>query len=173
VTAVRVHRRRVPDVVESAPIRVRRTRPSVVEEEAPETPIKARITRTRPAPQEQQVRRVRRGARAQGIDEYKQHALPDSRPLFIIDWTRPLSWQFSIYMVTSFLYYHMNRSMITDHDFDRLCKNLDEGFDDFAHIHKHLVDRGQFVAGTGYAIKDYPLMVKGAAAHMLDHYRER
>lgn len=90
----------------------------------------------------------------------------------MIDWRRPLSWKFSIYMVTSFLYYQMNRSVITDSEFDQLCKELDAGYDDFEHQHKHLVDREQFAAGTGYAIK-YPLMVQGAARHMLDHYAER
>ena len=126
--------------------RVRRIR-SVVEEV--EAPVKARISRTR------------------------GHSLgAGTPPPFLIDWRRPLSWKFSIYMVTSFLYYQRSKSVITDSDFDRLCVELYENYDDFEHQHKHLVDRGQLRAGTGYDIA-YPMMVRNAAEHMLSHYAER
>lgn len=168
MSALRIRRRPVPDVVESVPSRVRRTRPSQVVEEVAGTAHKARITRTRrPDTEEAAPIAVRRVRRAPEAPKYL-----GSRPPFLVDWTRPLSWKFSIYMVTSYLYYQMSKSVIPDSDFDQLCKQLDEGYDDFEHQHKHLVDRGQFSAGTGYDIK-YPLMVKGAAEHMLQHYAER
>lgn len=126
--------------------RVRRIR-SVVEEV--EAPVKARISRTR-----------------------GQRLVAEALPFFLIDWRRPLSWKFSIYMVTSFLYYQRSKSVTTDSDFDRLCVELYENYADLEHQHKHLVDRGQLRAGTGYDI-DYPMLVRHAAEHLLSHYAER
>ena len=93
-------------------------------------------------------------------------------PYFFVDWSKSLGYKLQIYLVTSFLYYHLNRSMITDTDFDRLCKELAAGWRSLQHPHKHCVDRGSLVAGTGYDIK-YPTIVKGAAFSMLDHFSER
>lgn len=141
----RIHRTRTLDVVESHPLRVRRTRP----EPAPET-----------------VGRVRR---------VRQVAAPlndDPRGYFTIDWDRPLGWKLQIYLVTSYLYYNMARSIISDHEFDRLCKELAEGWDTFEHQHKHCTSLGDMVAGTGYA-NTYPLMVQQAADTMLRTFRER
>lgn len=143
---------RVQEEAVQAP-RVRRARPAVAEVAAP------RVGRTRPAPAA--VLRVRRVPEQSG-----------RKPLFLIRWDGPLSYKFSIYMVTSFLYYIMSASVITDSDFDQLCKELNAGYDEFDHQHKHLVDRGQFAAGTGYAIR-YPLMVRGAALHLLENHAER
>lgn len=155
-------------MVESSPQRVRRTRPVLAVEEVEETTNKARVRRVRSAPVVEEVTTPRRGRfRGSGAGS----SSGDSRPYFLIDWDRPLSWKFSIYMVTSYLYYCLNRSIITDHDYDRLCHELGDGYDDFEHQHKHLVDRGQFEAGTGYDIK-YPQMVIGAAGSALDNYRE-
>lgn len=156
-------------MVESTPQRVRRTRPIPAVEEVEETPNKARVRRVRSATVVEEVSTPRRGRlRSSGVGS----SASSGRPVFVIDWSRPLSWKFSIYMVTSYLYYCLNRSVISDHDYDRLCRELGDGYDDFDHQHKHLVDRDQFLAGTGYAIK-YPPMVIGAARHMLDNFAER
>lgn len=93
-------------------------------------------------------------------------------PYFTVDYRRPLSWKFSIFMVASFLYYTLNRSIITDADYDSLCRELEENYRGFTHPHKHLVSRGHFAAGTGYDIH-YPLMVQHAAMHMLGRFSER
>lgn len=125
-----------------------------------------RVRRVRASPTPPtRVRRVRAAPEA-------QRAIVDTgKPRFVIDWNRPLSWKFSIYMVTSYTYYILNKSVILDSDFDRLCKELFTSHQRFRHQHKHLVDKGQFAATTGYAIK-YPQMVIGAAHHLLDHYCE-
>lgn len=93
-------------------------------------------------------------------------------PRFSIDWGRALSWKFSIFMVSSYLYYHMNRSIIPDTDYDRLAVELLEGYDRVSHIHKKYVTRRMLEAGTAYSIKSYPRMVVGAALRMLEEYQE-
>ena len=89
----------------------------------------------------------------------------------MIDWNKGLGYKIQIYLVTSFLYYRLNRSVITDHEFDRLCFELNEGWDDFDHQHKHCTSRDDMIAGTGYA-NEYPLMVQGAAYSMLTNFTE-
>jgi hypothetical protein len=143
----RVRRTRASPVVESTPLRVRRSRPVPVEEE------QRRVRRTRPV--------------ASGLDRHSG----DPRQRFVIDWGKSLGWKLQIYLVSSYLYYEMSRSIITDHDFDRLCKELNEGWNTFEHQHKHCTSRGAMVAGTGYA-NTYPLMVRGAADVMLHTFYE-
>lgn len=75
-------------------------------------------------------------------------------------------------MVSSYLYYHLNRSLIPDTDYDRLATELLAGYDDFDHIHKKFVTRGMLRAGTAFSITTYPLMVQHAASHVLSTYPE-
>lgn len=140
---LRIRRTRAPVVVDSPPSRIRRVRAAV--EVAP-----VRVRRTRPVP-----------APPSG----------DPRKRFIIDWQMPLGGKLQLYLLTSFLYYEMCRSVITDHDFDRLCKELAEGWDTFDHQHKHCTSLDDMVAGTGYANK-YPLMVRAAADALLREFYE-
>lgn len=109
----------------------------------------------------QRVRRVRSAP---------QNANP--KPYFLIDWDRPLSWKLSIYLCSSYLYYLMNFSVLTDHDYDRLCKELAAGWRTLRHQHKHVVSFADLKAGTGYSIKAYPLIVEMAAQHMRENYHE-
>lgn len=159
----RVRRVRTPDVVQSTPSRVRRVRLPEVEE----SPVKARVTRVRTPvveePVQRPTRRVRVGRNTASISEEK--------PRFMIDWDRSLGWKLQIYLVTSYHYYERCKSLITDHEYDRLCKELAAGWKTLQHQHKHCTDLGQLQAGTGYAIK-YPRMVIGAAEHMLRSFRE-
>ena len=73
--------------------------------------------------------------------------------------------------MTSFLYYHMNRSVITNDEYDQLCVDLAAGWKTGKHQHKHLVSLEDLEAVTGYAIK-YPNMVVGGAMMLLDRHRE-
>lgn len=130
--------------------RVRRSRPSITGALPPQeasTPGPARIRRTRPT----------------------TDALGRTR--YLIDWEGSLGGKLQLYLMSSFLYYYMNRSLITDSDFDRLCKELAAGWRSFDHPHKSLTDREQLRAGTGYAIK-YPAIVRNAAAYMLERHYE-
>lgn len=101
------------------------------------------------------------------------HSPKDSTPpVFVIDWSRSLSWKFSIFMVSSCMYYFMNRSVIADADYDRLARELLAGYSTFTHIHKRYVTREMLRAGTAYSVRQYPLMVQQAAFSMLSNYRQ-
>lgn len=93
---------------------------------------------------------------------------------FVVDWGRRLSWKLSIFLVLSYMYYHLGRSIVKDEDYDRLARELLAGYDTFTHQHKHLVTKSMLKAGTGFNIraKDYPQMVIGAAYHALDSFFE-
>lgn len=75
--------------------------------------------------------------------------------------------KFVIFLMSCYLYYQENCHVLTDTQFDALCKELLDNWDLITHRHKHLVSREDLEAGTGYAIK-YPLIVIGAAR---DWYR--
>lgn len=155
-----------------------------------------RITRTRPQapPEAPRVRRVRPAQTSAGADakppviggrvtrsraprtpKWSTEALNagDERPYFLMDWDRALSWKFSIFIVSSFLYYQMNRSIITDSEYDRLAQEILAGYNDLSHIHKHLVTIDMLEAGTAFSIREYPRMITHAAYHALDAFRER
>lgn len=149
---LRVRRTRVPDVVESVPRRVHRVRPSL-----PVVATEGRVRRVRPM--------------VKGMWGAEEPRGKDARPRFLIDWSKGLGYKLQIYLVSSYLYYNLNRSVITDHEFDQLCKELDAGWDTFEHQHKHCTCREDMVAGTGYA-NEYPLMVRTAAGSMLEHFAE-
>ena len=66
----------------------------------------------------------------------------------------------SLYLVCCYAYYEMDESLIPDGDFDDLCKNLLDRFDDLGdHIHKHFLTRENLESGTGFTISDYPSRV--------------
>lgn len=73
------------------------------------------------------------------------------------------------YLMTSYLYYVKDKSVVSDRTYDDLCKRLLAEWNWIEHRHKDLIDREALAAGTGYYIKesDYPLIVKSAAERML------
>ena len=64
--------------------------------------------------------------------------------------------------MSSYLYYHADAQVLSDADYDEICKLLLFEWDNISHPHKGLVTRADLEAGTGYAIK-YTNMIKGAA----------
>jgi len=74
----------------------------------------------------------------------------------------PINRKFIEYLMSSCLYYEEDAHVLSDYQYDVLCKELLEGWDDVDHYHKHLITKEDLQAGTGYAIK-YPLIVVGAA----------
>jgi NAD-dependent DNA ligase len=67
------------------------------------------------------------------------------------------------FMSSSYLYYKKDKQVLSDEDFDRLCKRLLENWDKAKHPHKRRIKRKDLEAGTGFAIKNYPNRVIGAA----------
>lgn len=71
--------------------------------------------------------------------------------------------QFVRFLMSSYLYYYEDKQVISDAEFDEICKNLLAGWEDFDHPHKHLITKEDLAAGTGFAIKKYPLIVISSA----------
>ena len=66
------------------------------------------------------------------------------------------------YLMSSYLYYKEDRQVLTDDEYDALCKRLLNEWDNVQHMHKYLITKQDLKAGTGYAIK-YTNMIIGAA----------
>ena len=68
----------------------------------------------------------------------------------------------SEYLLYSYIYYKIGKSLISDKEFDKITIELLKNFDkikDSDHIHKHLIIRSNLEASTGYDIK-FPNIVK-------------
>ena len=57
------------------------------------------------------------------------------------------------YLMHSYLYYVMNEPIISDMEYDELCKELKDKWDSVEHYHKHLIDKQSLGAGTGYQLQ--------------------
>jgi len=67
-----------------------------------------------------------------------------------------------IYLMSSYLYYECDKNVLDDTQFDYLCKKLYDNWDSVEHMHKHLIDKDNLKAGSGYGIKYTNLIVSGA-----------
>ena len=66
------------------------------------------------------------------------------------------------YLMSSYLYYKEDKQVLTDEQFDMLCKRLLENWDSVEHMHKHLISKHDLTAGTGYAIKYTNMIINSA-----------
>ena len=66
------------------------------------------------------------------------------------------------YLMYSYLYYEKVSPIISDAEYDTICKRLHDEGDDIEHYHKHIINKEHLVAGTGYSLK-YPTIVKDTA----------
>lgn len=67
------------------------------------------------------------------------------------------------FMTSSYLYYKKDKAVLSDGDYDLLCKRLLENWRQAKHEHKKWIKKKDLEAGTGYAISLYPTRVVGAA----------
>ena len=67
-----------------------------------------------------------------------------------------------IYLMSSYLYYEQDKNVLEDTQFDYLCKKLYDNWDSVEHIHKHLIDKDNLKAGSGYGIA-YTNMIMSSA----------
>ena len=72
----------------------------------------------------------------------------------------------SWFMIGSYAYYDLNRSVMSDYDFDFLVKRLKDEWDNIDHPHKELITPTNLDSGSGYDI-EFPSMVKGATVAYL------
>lgn len=71
------------------------------------------------------------------------------------------------YLMNSYLYYELDRPVVSDAAYDKLCRMLYDHWDDVDHWHKPYVNRESLLAGTGFQLV-YPERTKSAAEHLLD-----
>jgi len=77
------------------------------------------------------------------------------------------------YLVLSYAYYIQDVSLVSDDDFDALCKELNkdsiwEQKDTQTHPHVGHVDRGALEAGSGYQLRNLPTMVITSAHQLIN-----
>ena len=70
------------------------------------------------------------------------------------------------YLMFSYAYYQENESLITDSEYDQICRDLITDWNDITHWHKPLLNLDSLRAGTGYDIK-YPERVIYAALALI------
>lgn len=77
------------------------------------------------------------------------------------------------YLLTSFLYYCLDESAMTDDAYDLLCVRLDREWQHVTHPHKYIVQRPMLCQTTGYYLRrqQYPNVVQVAAAQFVEFAR--
>ena len=76
------------------------------------------------------------------------------------------------YLMHSYLYYVMNEPIISDIEYDELCKELKDKWDSIEHYHKHLIDKQSLGAGTGYQLQ-YNKRIEHGAIALLNKSKEK
>ena len=75
------------------------------------------------------------------------------------------------YLMHSYLYYELNEPIISDAEYDELCRELKDKWDSVEHFHKHLIDVNSLGAGTGYQLK-YNNRIAMASVVLLNKHKE-
>ena len=75
------------------------------------------------------------------------------------------------YLMHSYLYYVMNEPIISDIEYDELCKELKDKWNSIEHYHKHLIDKQSLGAGTGYQL-EYNKRIEHGALALLNKSKE-
>ena len=63
------------------------------------------------------------------------------------------------YLVHSYIYYHLDNSVIADSEYDQMAKYILEHYDELDHPHKHLISKDALEAGTMLLREDEKLVV--------------
>ena len=75
-----------------------------------------------------------------------------------------------IYLMSSYLYYELDKNVLSDSQFDYLCKKILDNWDNINHMHKHLIDKDNLKAGIGYGL-EYTNLIKGASLNWYEHMK--
>ena len=67
------------------------------------------------------------------------------------------------YLMSSYLYYKKDKAVLSDGDYDLMCKRILNEWKFIKHPHKKFIKRKALEAGTGYNIRNYPTMTMSAA----------
>lgn len=120
-------------------------------------PIKI-IRKKTPAPAPEPVVKAPKPSPGKPLDNVCLAAMHNA-PMSIVPW----------YLMSSYLYYGHDLSLITDELYDKIAKDMLAKWDEIEHQHKHLITPDDLKAGTLYRLReeDYPNMTKNAAAHLV------
>ena len=74
------------------------------------------------------------------------------------------------YLMASYLYYQRDISLISDAEYDEMCRDILENYPRIEHRHKYLVDVDALAAGTGFQIdwQKAPRIIIGAAIGIVE-----
>ena len=75
-----------------------------------------------------------------------------------------------IYLMSSYLYYELDKNVLTDSQFDYLCKKILDNWDNINHMHKHLIDKDNLKSGRGYGL-EYTNLIKGASLNWYENMK--
>jgi len=91
----------------------------------------------------------------------------DARMWQFVD--RHINFAVKWFLASSYSYYHLGMSFITDHAFDALCKRIYNDWQYITHAHRGLITKDDLIAGTAYALRSeqYPPVVKSMAQLLL------
>jgi hypothetical protein len=78
------------------------------------------------------------------------------------------------FLVHSYLYYQLDESIISDHDYDYLCHSLSQLMEEFPDIEVPHIElaRGVGKSGSGFYITDYPPNIVTTAFRQLWYHRK-
>jgi hypothetical protein len=78
------------------------------------------------------------------------------------------------FLVHSYLYYELNESIIDDHQYDMICKELSELVEEFPEMEVPHIDlaRGVGTSGSGFYIQNYPPNIITTAFRQLWYNRK-
>ncbi len=76
--------------------------------------------------------------------------VPESKPSPLKDKCSTTDSKLVKYLMASYLYYETDYSVMTDHEYDRLCLELDADFESLTHWARKIVSRESLRAGTGF-----------------------
>ena len=78
----------------------------------------------------------------------------------------------SWYLISSYLYYQLDKCIITDEEFDGLCKIILKRWDVIKHHHKELIDKEALDTGSGFYLRVFPLIVVSTAGGLLRQWEK-
>ncbi len=85
---------------------------------------------------------------------------------------RVLSPLVAVYLASSYAYYQLNSSVLSDGFFDQIAQTLLKEYDAVTHIHKGLITKGDLEAGTLLLSESkYPSRAKYMARFLIDQLR--
>lgn len=75
------------------------------------------------------------------------------------------------FLMSCYLYYIQDVNVLTDSEFDEMCKIILKDYDKIIHMHKSLISKEDLKASTGFQIK-YPTIIKHLSIKWYNEYVE-